>query len=93
MATLIENGQAAEAANGTMVRVEGGLHSWLLENADSLPALVGSLLDGRLGGAIAARTTSVADCYGPEAIALTLDKPRSKPYQLVPGHTFRLDPL
>ena len=31
---------------GTLVRVEGGLHSWLLENADTLPAIVGSLLDG-----------------------------------------------
>lgn len=88
---FINGRQAAEAAGGTLVRVEGGLHSWLLENADSLPALVGSLLDGPLGTAISERTTNIADCYGPEAIALTIDRPRSKPYQLDPGHRFRLE--
>ncbi len=87
-----ENGrQAAEAADGTLVRVEKGLHSWLLENADSLPALVGSLLDGALGDAIAARAPSIASCYGPEAIALTIDRPRSRVYHLEPGHRFRLE--
>jgi pimeloyl-ACP methyl ester carboxylesterase len=83
--------QAAEAAGGTLVRIEKGLHSWLLEDADTLPAVVDSLLDGVLGTAIADRVDSVAGCYGPEAIALTLDRPRSKPYQLVPLHRFRID--
>ena len=83
--------QAAEAAGGTLVRVEKGLHSWLLEDADTLPAIVDSLLDGVLGEALATRVESVAACYGPEAIALTLDRPRSKPYQLVPLHQFRID--
>ena len=83
--------QAADAAGGTLVRIEGGLHSWLLEDADTLPAVVASLLDGVLGRALETRTTSIRDCYGPEAIALTVDRPRSKPYQLVPGHHFRID--
>ncbi len=84
--------QAAAASQGTLVRVEAGLHSWLLENADSLPALIGSQLEGALGEAIDARVGSIADCYGPEAIALTLDRSRSRPYSLEPGHTFRLEP-
>ena len=83
--------QAAEAANGTLVRVEGGLHSWLLENADSLPAVIASLTEGVLGQALVERAGTVASCYGPEAIALTVDRPRSKPYQLDPGHRFRLE--
>ena len=85
--------QAAEAAGGTLVRIEGGLHSWILENADTLPAVVASLLDGELGQALVDRAPSVDGCYGPEAIALTIDRPRSKPYQLVSGHPFRIEPL
>lgn len=85
--------QAARAASGTLVRIERGLHSWLLEDADSLPAVLGSLLEGRLGTAIAERTDSVAACYGPEALALTIDRPRSKPYQLDPSHRWRIDPV
>lgn len=84
--------QAAEAASGTLVRIEGGLHSWLLEDADSLPAVVGSLLDGVLGQAIVRRAASVEDCYGPEALALTVDHPVSKPYQLDPSHQWRIEP-
>jgi pimeloyl-ACP methyl ester carboxylesterase len=84
--------QAAEAAGGTLVRIEKGLHSWLLEDADSLPSIIGGLLEGALGTAIDERTTSVAGCYGPEAIALTLDRPQSKPYQLEPGHRWRIEP-
>ena len=83
--------QAAEAAGGTLIRIEKGLHSWLLEDADTLPAIVGSLLDGVLGRAIDERVPSVAACYGPEAIALTLDRPRSKPYELTPLHRYRMD--
>lgn len=85
--------QAAAASGGTLVRVEGGLHSWLLEDADSLPAVIGSLLDGALGRALAERTPSVDACYGPEALALTIDHPRSKPYQLEPSHSWRVEPL
>jgi pimeloyl-ACP methyl ester carboxylesterase len=84
--------QAAAAAKGTLVRIEKGLHSWLLEDADSLPAVIGSLLDGALGEAIADRAESIDSCYGPEAIALTIDRPRSKPYQLEPTHRWRIEP-
>jgi pimeloyl-ACP methyl ester carboxylesterase len=84
--------QAAEAADGTLVRIEGGLHSWLLEDADSLPAVIGSLLDGVLGDALTERTPSIDACYGPEALALTIDRPVSKPYQLEPSHRWRIEP-
>lgn len=84
---------AARAANGTMIRVERAGHSWPLENADSLPAMLGTLLDGPLAGALDAAAKRIDDLYGPEALALTLDQPVSKPYQLEPGHDWRLDPL
>ena len=85
--------QSARAARGTLVRIEGGLHSWLLEDADSLPSVIGGLLDGGLGAAIDERAASVADCYGPEALALTIDRPTSKPYQLEPTHRWRIEPV
>lgn len=84
---------AARSANGTMIRVEGGLHSWLLENADSLPSMIGALLDGPLSDALDAAAGDIDELYGPEALALTLDRPTSKPYQLEPGHDWRLDPV
>lgn len=84
---------AARSANGTMIRVESGRHSWLLENADSLPAILGALLDGPLADALDTAARTIDDLYGPEALALTLDRPVSKPYQLEPGHDWRLDPV
>lgn len=84
---------AAEAADATLVRIEGGGHSWLLENPDSLPAILASLLDGPLAEPFDEAGASIAACYGPEAIALTLDGPRDKPYQLEPGHDWRIDAI
>jgi len=83
--------QAAEAAGGTLVRIEKGLHSWLLEDADSLPSVVGSLLDGPLGRALEERAVDVDACYGPDALARTIDRPQSKPYQLEPRHHWRIE--
>lgn len=84
---------AAKAADAMLVRVEEGRHSWLLENADTLPAIVRSLLDGPLGVALDRCNESIASLYGPEAIALTLDRPRSKPYEITAGHRWRVDAL
>jgi pimeloyl-ACP methyl ester carboxylesterase len=81
---------AAAAAGGHLVRVEGGGHSWLLEDPDTLPAIVASLLEGPLAAAMA-ESVDISDLYGPEALALTLDRPRSKPYQLQAGHAWRLE--
>ena len=43
--------------------------------------------------ALAERTPSIAACYGPEALALTIDRPVSKPYQLEPSHNWRIEPV
>ena len=83
--------QAAEDADGTLVRIEGGGHSWLLEDADSLPAIIATLVEGPLTDALDAAAASIDDLYGPEALARTLDRSRSKPYQLVPRHRWRLE--
>ena len=81
---------AAAAAGGALIRVEGGGHSWMLEDADTLPAIVGALLDGPLRAALD-RAGPLEDLYGPEALALTLDRPRSRPYELRAGHPWRLE--
>jgi pimeloyl-ACP methyl ester carboxylesterase len=81
---------AAEAANGSLVRVDGGRHSWLLEDADTLPAIIRSLLDGPLAAPLSV-AGPLEDVYEPEALALTLDRPRSRPYELRAGHPWRLE--
>ena len=43
---------AARRANATLIRVHKAPHSWLLRDPETLPAIVGELLDGRLGGVI-----------------------------------------
>jgi pimeloyl-ACP methyl ester carboxylesterase len=78
--------QAAEAAGGTLVRIEGGLHSWLLEDADSLPAVIGSLLDGVLGEALVERT--------PRSTPATAPRPSPSPSTArCPSRTLTPHPL
>ena len=43
--------QAAAALRAQLVVVEGGRHSWLLSDPETLPAIVGNLLGGSLGDA------------------------------------------
>ena len=57
------------------------------------PSMIGALLDGPLSDALDAAAGDIDELYGPEALALTLDRPTSKPYQLEPGHDWRLDPV
>ena len=45
---------AAKRANGQLVTVKRGGHSWLLRDPETLPAIVAELLEGRLGDAIRA---------------------------------------
>lgn len=83
--------QAAEAAGATLVTVDGARHSWMLEDPDSLPALVQELLDGPLGEAIDSRARgSVEDMWAPNALGRVLDRPRSRPYRLQPNHRWRI---
>jgi len=41
----------ARRVGGDLVRVRGGSHSWLLRCPETLPAIIGELLEGRLGEA------------------------------------------
>ncbi|HEY5154331.1 MAG TPA: alpha/beta hydrolase, partial [Acidimicrobiales bacterium] len=43
---------AAKRANGQLITIKRGGHSWLLRDPDTLPAIVAELLEGRLGDAI-----------------------------------------
>jgi pimeloyl-ACP methyl ester carboxylesterase len=43
---------AARRANGELVVVRGGTHSWLLKDPESLPAIMHALMKGRLGTAV-----------------------------------------
>lgn len=83
---------AARSAGATLVRVEGAGHSWVIEHPDSLPALLSELLAGPFGTAITGRAQGpIAELWAPDALGLVLDQPRSRPYVLDPGHTWRLE--
>jgi len=43
----------ARRTGGELVVVHGATHSWLLQDPETLPAIVGELLDGDLGAACA----------------------------------------
>ena len=83
---------AAAAAGAALVTVDGAGHSWMLEDPDSLPAMLTELLDGPLGDAIEARARgSIDDMLAPGALARSLDRPRSRPYRLRPRHRWQVE--
>src|SRR3546814_11031134 len=83
---------AAAAAAATLVTVEGAGHSWMLEDPDSLPAMLAQLLDGPLGEAIDDRARgSIDDMLAPDALARSLDRPRSRPYRPEPRHRWQVE--
>src|SRR3546814_14062694 len=68
---------AAAAAAATLVTVEGAGHSWMLEDPDSLPAMLAQLLDGPLGAAIDDRARGSLDALpAPNSLARPLPPPR-----------------
>jgi pimeloyl-ACP methyl ester carboxylesterase len=84
---------AARTAGATLVRVEGAGHCWLIEHPDSLPALLAELLDGPFGTSLGERARGpIAGLWATDALGLVLDRPRSRPYVLAPGHSWRLEP-
>jgi pimeloyl-ACP methyl ester carboxylesterase len=83
---------AAAAAGATLVTVDGGGHSWMLEDPDTLPAMLAELLDGPLGEAIDLRARGgIDDLLAPDALARMLDRPRSRPYRLRPRHRWHVE--
>jgi pimeloyl-ACP methyl ester carboxylesterase len=79
---------AAERSGGDLVVVHGGTHSWLIRDPETLPAVVSSLSEGRLGEAYDAAlrdagldpaSASVADVeaafYAPGARVVALTPP------------------
>src|SRR3546814_13758542 len=64
----------------------------MLEDPDSLPAMLAQLLDGPLGEAIDDRARgSIDDMLAPDALARSLDRPRSRPYRLEPRHRWQVE--
>ncbi|HEY8526015.1 MAG TPA: alpha/beta hydrolase [Acidimicrobiales bacterium] len=49
----------ARRAGGTLVTIEGGTHSWVLKDPETLPAVVAELLDGPLARVRAAELAAV----------------------------------
>src|SRR5690606_1495357 len=82
----------AAAVGATRVRGEGAGHSGRREGPDSLPAMLAERLDGPLGGAIDGRARGgIDDMFGPDALARSLDRPRSRPYRLKPRHRWQVE--
>jgi len=83
---------AAAAAGATLVTVDGAGHSWMLEDPDSLPAMLAELLDGPIGEAIDARARGcIDDMLSVDALVRGLDRPRSRPYRLEPRHRWQVE--
>lgn len=90
--------EAVARTNGTLVTVHGAGHSWLLRDPESLPAIVGELLDDGLGEAcrerlrtqgVRAQHPSVerieSACYEPDARIFSLT-PQSRRTEVVGRH-------
>lgn len=83
---------AAAAAGAMLVTVDDAGHSWMLEDPDSLPAMLAELLDGPIGEAIDARARgSIDDMLSVDALVRGLDRPRSRPYRLEPRHRWQVE--
>src|SRR5262249_29378319 len=67
----------ARRVDGDFVVVRGGSHSWLLRCPETLPAIVGDLLEGGLGEAcdriVGTGVDLDAACVVPNALAVSLD--------------------
>jgi len=90
--------EAVARTNGTLVSVEGGGHSWLLRDPESLPAIVAQLLEGELGDAcremlrdagLRSEEPTVEQiesvCYAPDARIFSLT-PMSRRTEVVGRH-------
>ncbi|MEX2659880.1 MAG: alpha/beta hydrolase, partial [Acidimicrobiales bacterium] len=82
---------AARRSGGQLVVIHGATHSWLLKDPESLPAIVGDLLEGPLGRAVRTGLT-VAGCGfdepTTEEIEAVLYRPGALVHELTPALEF-----
>jgi pimeloyl-ACP methyl ester carboxylesterase len=77
---------AARRSGGTLVTIHGGTHSWLLKDPETLPAVIGELLDGPLARVRAALLGAVGLAPGatPEQMELAFLGPHALVRRLTP---------
>lgn len=83
---------AARSAGARLVRVRGAHHSWMLEGADSLPAILTALLEAEVGEGLGRAGGTIGELFESGALIHTLDRPQSPPYFLEPRHRWADDP-
>jgi pimeloyl-ACP methyl ester carboxylesterase len=85
---------AARRANGTLVTIEGGSHSWVLKDPETLPAIVAGLLDGPLARVRAAALGAAG--LTPSSTAAQIEEAFLGPHawvrRLTPPMQFRTGP-
>lgn len=80
--------EAAERTDGTLITVEGGGHSWLLRDPETLPGIVAQLLPGSLGDACRAalrRAGCTSEHPTVEQIHAALYQPNARIFALTPA--------
>jgi pimeloyl-ACP methyl ester carboxylesterase len=93
LAIPLATGRAAAArSRGELVVVKGGSHSWLLKDPETLPAIVGELLRGRLGEAYRSALTDAGldpETASVDDIEAALYEPDAKVLELTPPLDFQ----
>ncbi|HEX8805201.1 MAG TPA: alpha/beta hydrolase, partial [Acidimicrobiales bacterium] len=86
---------AARRANGTLVTIEGGTHSWVLKDPETLPAVIAQLLDGPLARVRAAALAAAGVSAGatPEQIEAAFLGPHAWVRRLTPPLQARRGPV
>jgi pimeloyl-ACP methyl ester carboxylesterase len=85
---------AARRSNGTLVTIEGGTHSWVLKDPETLPAIIAQLLDGPLARVRAAAlgAAGLTPAATPEQIEEVFLGPHAWVRRLTPPMQFRTGP-
>ena len=93
LAIPLATGRAAAArSEGQLITVKGGSHSWLLKDPETLPAIIGDLLERELGDACRAaleREGLDPDVATVDDIEAAMYEPGAKVLELTPPLEFR----
>lgn len=79
--------EASERAKGTLITIEGGGHSWLLRDPETMPAIVAQLLPGELGDACRAALRKAGvkkKAPSPAEVEAALYEPDARIFALTP---------